>query len=89
MYNLNISIIEIARHCNIRTKETGRRETPCWCPFCGGDKGKPTASINATRGLFHCFRCGEGCNSLTLFAKVYGVNNKQAYSELVTLGTAA
>jgi DNA primase len=70
-------------------KDIGRKEVRCWCPFCGNDKGRPTASINVQAGLFHCFRCGEGLNALTLFAKVVGIDNKSAYMELTAIGIAA
>ena len=42
-----------------------------------------TASINERKGLFYCFRCEEGFNAVTLYAKVYGTDTKEAYRELL------
>jgi DNA primase len=83
MIYTKISIVEAAKLCNIHIKDTGRAEARCRCPFCDNGRGKPTASINKDRGVFHCFRCGEGLNSVTLFAKINGMDTKVAYRELM------
>ena len=81
---ITIPIIDVARECNIWTKaNTNQLELPARCPFCGsGKKEKPTARINTERNLFFCHRCGEGHNSLTLYAKLTGMDTKGAYREL-------
>jgi len=68
-------------------KETNRAEIRCRCPFCNHGSGKPTASINQDKGLFYCYRCGEGLNAVSLYATVYGTDTKDAYKELI--GVAA
>jgi DNA primase len=64
-------------------KESERTEIKCRCPFCDNGYGKMSASINTEKGVFHCFRCGEGLNSITLYAKIIGTNTKLAYKELL------
>jgi len=79
---IEFSIVEVARNCNIYMKDVGRTEIKCRCPFCDGGRGKLVASINEKKGLFYCFRCREGLNAVTLYAKVHGTDTKTAYSEL-------
>jgi DNA primase len=65
-------------------KDRGRAEVRCLCPFCGkGRSGKLTASINRYKGLFHCFRCGEGHSAVSLYAKIHGIDTTEAYMELL------
>lgn len=42
-----------------------------------------TATLNEYKGLFHCFRCNEGLNAVTLYAKIYGTSTQDAYKELL------
>ena len=80
-----ISIITVAKLCNIHMKDKGRAEIRCRCPFCDGGGQKLTASINTNKGLFYCHRCGEGLNAVSLYAKVYGTSTKAAYKELLDI----
>ena len=80
---IEFSIVEVARDCGIHMKDPNRREIRCRCPFCGGGRGELTASINQDKGLFHCFRCGEGLNAISLYAKINGTDNPTAYKELM------
>ena len=82
---IQISIVTVASLCNIEIRDTGRTEVRCRCPFCAGSERKFTASINKDKGLFHCHRCGEGLNAVTLYAKVHGVDTQVAYDELIRL----
>ena len=78
-----ISIAVVAELCGILMKGTNGKEVRVCCPFCGGGrKSKPTASVNLSKNLFHCFRCNEGYNSLSLYAKLTGTDTKNAYKEL-------
>ncbi|WP_243154232.1 hypothetical protein [Pseudoflavonifractor sp. 60] len=43
-------------------------------------------SLNTATNQFRCNLCGAHGNSVTLFARLNGVSNKQAYQEL-TKGT--
>ena len=82
IYN-EFSIVDVARDCNIHMKDPSRSEVRCRCPFCDNGRGKLTASINKERGLFYCFRCGEGLNAVTLYAKINGTDTTTAYKELL------
>lgn len=63
---------------NARTDTVRARE----CPFCGSHTA---FSMSLESNTWHCFACGEKGNSITLFSKVKGVTNKEAYKELQTL----
>jgi len=63
-------------------KDPTQTEIKCRCPFCDNGHGKPTASINKDKGVFHCFRCKEGLNAITLYAKINGIDPSDAYREL-------
>jgi len=80
---IDVSIIDVAARCGIRMKNTDRVEIPVSCPFCGDTKKH--ASLNTVKNLFHCFKCGEGHNAVTLFAKIIGADTKTAYRELAEL----
>lgn len=80
-YN-EFSIIDVARACDIYMKDSSHTEIKCRCPFCDTGRGKPTASINEDKSVFHCFRCKEGLNAITLYAKVNGIDTTTAYKEL-------
>jgi len=81
IYN-EFSIVDVARDCGIHIKDPNRTEIRCRCPFCDNGRGKLTASINNDKGLFHCFRCDEGLNAVTLYAKINGTDAATAYKEL-------
>ncbi len=50
------------------------------CPFCGDTKYH--LGLNRAKEQFHCFRCKESGNSVTLVAKLCGVSNGEAYRML-------
>ncbi|MCL6479282.1 MAG: DUF3854 domain-containing protein [Peptococcaceae bacterium] len=55
------------------------------CPFCGDSIKHPDKGhlyINTARGTYSCKRCGEEGNSITLWAKYHGIDNKKAYAQL-------
>lgn len=53
------------------------------CPFCGDHgKGKYHLSLNTRRDLFRCNLCGTSGNSVTLYARLNHLSNKDAYLEL-------
>ena len=83
----HISIVDVARLCNIHMKDSDRAEIRCRCPFCDNGRGKLTASINRDKDLFYCFRCKEGLNSVSMYAKIEGIDTQVAYREL--LGSVA
>jgi DNA primase len=70
----------------MNVRDYGKAEIRCRCPLCDRGRGKASATINENKGLFYCFRCGEGLNAITLYSKIFGIDNKAAYKEL--LGSA-
>ena len=80
-----IPILEAARRCglvlNDRTLE--REEVEASCPFCGDNgPGKYHLFLNTTKNLLRCVLCGEKGNSISLYAKMEGVSNRQAFRAL-------
>lgn len=50
------------------------------CPFCGK---KEKLNLNFRKNVFRCNRCIESGHMLDLYAKIYGIDTKQAYHEIV------
>ena len=78
-------ILNVARRCglvlNDRTLEW--EEVEASCPFCGDHgPGKHHLFLNTTRNIFRCVLCGEKGNSVSLYAKMEGVSNRQAFRAL-------
>lgn len=75
-------IVEIARSCGIVFHQSNCNdiEFKALCPFCN-DK-KYHLGINRQMNRFHCFRCQEKGNAVSLFAKLNGLSNKEAYKAL-------
>lgn len=82
-------IVEVAQQCGIQfhSDNSNDIEFKAQCPFCG-DK-RYHLGINREIERFHCFRCGEKGNSVSLYAKMYGVSNKEAYHALKALSNNA
>lgn len=80
-----IPILETARRCglvlNDRTLE--REEVEASCPFCGDNgPGKYHLFLNTAKNMFRCVLCEEKGNSVSLYAKMEGVSNRQAFRAL-------
>lgn len=75
-------IIEVAEKCGIQfhPRQRNNVEFIALCPFCGDRKYH--LGLNRKKGMFHCFRCKESGNSVSLYAKLNGVSNKEAYQAL-------
>ena len=78
----SFDIAEVARRCGIRfqSQQGSNIELKAQCPFCN-DK-KYHLGLNRNLERFHCFKCGEKGNSVSLYAKLFGVSNKEAYQNL-------
>ena len=63
---------------NIRRRAPGQVYVDC--PICGDRRGK--MNLNTEKDLWRCNYCGEGGGMLSLYAKVYGVSNSDAYREI-------
>ena len=80
-----ISILDAARRCglvlNSRTLE--REEVEASCPFCGDNgPGKYHLSLNARKNVYRCNLCNASGNSVSLFARLEGISNRQAFQAL-------
>jgi len=75
-------ILAVAQLCGIEFQQTQRNdvEYSARCPFCGDRKYH--LGLNRKKGVFHCFRCKEFGNSVSLYAKLYGISNGEAYNAL-------
>lgn len=82
---IEIPIMEAARRCgltlNSRTLE--REEVEASCPFCGDHAGKHHLFLNTSRNVYWCALCGAKGNSVSLYARVNGINYKTAAEQLV------
>lgn len=75
-------IHEVARKCGIQFKPYQREgvEMEALCPFC--DDRKYHLSINSVKERYHCFLCDAGGNSVSLYARMFGISNREAYETL-------
>ena len=73
---------EVAEKCGIQFYHSNRNnvEFKALCPFCGDRKYH--LGLNRKLDRFHCFRCKEKGNSVSLYAKLNGISNKEAYNIL-------
>lgn len=80
-----IPIVDTARRCGLvlDSRTLRREEVEASCPFCGDrGKGKYHLSLNTRTDQYHCLICGAKGNSVTLYAHIHGISNKEAYQEL-------
>ena len=80
---ISIPHLEAATLCGLQMKPSTLDdiEVQARCPFC--DDKSHHLYLNTEEGLCYCHRCGTGGNSITLYAKITGVDNKTAYRQLV------
>ena len=78
----SFDIAEVAEKCGIHFHPIQRNdvELKALCPFCGDTKYH--LGLNRQKDRFNCFRCKEKGNSVSLFAKINGISNKEAYTVL-------
>lgn len=79
---IEIPILDAARRCGIHLDDhtLERKEVHGYCPFCNGTKNH--LYLNTETDQWYCQKCGRGGNSITLYASVFGVDNKTAFREL-------
>lgn len=81
-----IPIVETARRCGLvlDSRTLRRTEVEASCPFCGDHgSGKHHLSLNTDTDQYRCNLCGAHGNSVSLYARIKGLSNKEAYLELV------
>ncbi len=82
---IRIPIVDAARRCGlaIDSRTLGREEVEATCPFCGDNgAGKYHLSLNTEKDVYRCNLCAAHGNSVTLYAKLRGVTNGEAYKDL-------
>ena len=80
-----IPVVDTARRCGLVLDPSTlrRREVEASCPFCGDHgKGKYHLSLNVDTDQYRCNLCGASGNSVSLYARLHGLTNKEAYMEL-------
>ena len=72
-------IVEVAKMCGVQfhAYDHNEIEYKALCPFCGDTSYH--LGLNRKMDRFHCFRCKTRGNSVSLYAKMFGLTNKQAY----------
>lgn len=84
-----IPIVETARRCGLvlDSRTLRRKEVEASCPFCHDHgPGKYHLSLNTETDQYRCNLCGAHGNSVSLYAKIHGISNKEAYLELAKEG---
>lgn len=80
-----IPIVDAARRCGvaINPRTLYHREVEATCPFCHDHgPGKYHLSLNTSKDLYRCNLCSTHGNSITLYAQMMGVSNREAYQVL-------
>lgn len=80
-----IPIVDAARRCGLvlDSRTIKHSEVEASCPFCGDHgKGKYHLSLNTDTDQYRCNLCGASGNSVTLYARLHEIGNKEAFLEL-------
>ena len=78
-YMEDISIISIIKHYIPDIKEAGQ-QYQCLCPF--HDDNNPSLSINNEKGLYHCFSCNAGGNTIKFVMDFEKMNFPEAMEQI-------
>ena len=76
-FPFNIMDVAELLHLHIRRRQADSVYADC--PICGDKRGK--MNINFAKNLWRCNYCNEGGGMLSLYGKVYGISNSEAYSQ--------
>ncbi len=74
------TIRDVSCLLNLRIRHRNAVSLDADCPFCGESKGK--LNLNLKKNVFKCNRCGESGGMLSLYGKIYGVDNQTACKEI-------
>ena len=80
-----IPIVDTAHRCGLvlNPRTLTRGEVEASCPFCGDHGvGKYHLFLNTSTDQYRCVLCGAQGNSVTLYARVMGLSNREAFQEL-------
>lgn len=78
----DIPIVDTACRLGIHLDDRtlGRTEVEAYCPFCHASHNH--LFLNTKTNQYFCQRCKTGGNSVTLYARMRGISNKEAFEEL-------
>ena len=74
-----VPILELAGRLGLQPVRQGRQ----WlarCPL--HDDRRPSLRLDPTKGVWHCFPCGEGGDGISLFQRVRGLSFPEAVQQL-------
>ena len=74
------TIVDVAYLLNLHVRHKNAASLDVDCPFCGEKKGK--LNLNTRKNVFKCNRCGESGGMLSLYGKIYGLDNQTACKEI-------
>ena len=74
-------LAELIASYGISLRRSGGRYSAC-CPF--HHEKTPSFSIDAAKGFYHCFGCGESGDAITFVMKQEGLQFKEAVSKLAS-----
>jgi len=69
--NAKYSIVRMAKDFGLAVDSRGK----ALCPF-HNDSRTPSLSINESKGIFHCFGCGQSGNIIVFYALLKRINSK-------------
>lgn len=83
-----LNIVNVAIKCGIEIVSTVRtsKRVLAKCPFCDDKKGHLYLTLEGTNGrynVYKCVRCGEHGTNIDLYSKIYNVDRKTAFKELL------
>lgn len=77
-FPFNIMDVAELLHLHIRRRQADSVYADC--PICGDKRGK--MNLNFAKNLWRCNYCNEGGGMLSLYGKVCGISNSEAYREI-------
>lgn len=77
-------ILEVAEACGIKlnSRTLDRAEVEAWCPFCPTESTDYHMYLNRYKERFYCQKCSASGNSVSLYARIYQISNKEAAERL-------
>lgn len=80
-----IPIVDAARRCGVEldNRTLGREEVEAVCPFCGDKPRRRHLSLNTKKDQYYCHLCGASGNSVSLYARLQNISNREAAQELL------
>ncbi|ERM91245.1 hypothetical protein O163_11475 [Caldanaerobacter subterraneus subsp. yonseiensis KB-1] len=81
----SFDVLEVAEKLGIKIlRKASSEEYVGRCPFCGDSENPEHGHLylNVSKNVYYCVRCGEGGDTVDLYAKLKNIDIKEAYKEL-------